>query len=61
MGILLMCVGLFNFFQELAMKSVLSLLAISALVLLAACNTVKGVGQDVQKVGTTIEDAAKKK
>ena len=27
----------------------------------AGCNTVKGVGQDVQKVGEKIEDAARKK
>ena len=27
---------------------------------LTACNTVKGVGQDVQKAGQTIEGAAKK-
>ncbi len=29
--------------------------------LLAGCNTVKGVGQDLQKAGEKIEDAAKKK
>lgn len=28
---------------------------------LAGCNTIKGVGQDVQKAGEKIEDAAKKK
>ena len=28
---------------------------------LAGCNTVKGVGQDLQKAGEKIEDAAKKK
>ena len=28
---------------------------------LAACNTVKGLGQDLQKAGEKIEDAAKKK
>jgi predicted small secreted protein len=27
---------------------------------LSACNTVKGVGQDIQKAGETIEGAAKK-
>jgi predicted small secreted protein len=27
---------------------------------LAACNTLKGVGQDMQKAGQTIENAAKK-
>jgi predicted small secreted protein len=28
---------------------------------LFGCNTVKGVGQDLQKAGEKIEDAAKKK
>ncbi len=28
---------------------------------LSACNTMRGIGQDVQKAGTAIEDAAKKK
>lgn len=28
---------------------------------LTACNTLKGVGQDLQKAGEKIEDAAKKK
>jgi predicted small secreted protein len=27
---------------------------------LAGCNTVKGVGQDVQKAGSALENAAKK-
>ncbi len=30
------------------------------LVALSACNTVKGFGQDVQKVGEKIEDKSKK-
>ncbi|MCX7227041.1 MAG: entericidin A/B family lipoprotein [Burkholderiales bacterium] len=38
------------------------LVLLSALVLsLSACNTVKGLGQDLQKAGEKIEDAAKKK
>ena len=39
------------------------LLAIAAVVIgvaLCACNTVKGVGQDIQKAGSAIEGAAKK-
>jgi predicted small secreted protein len=28
---------------------------------LAACNTIAGAGQDLQKAGETIENAAKKK
>ncbi|MEI6759467.1 MAG: entericidin A/B family lipoprotein [Betaproteobacteria bacterium] len=31
-----------------------------ALVGLSACNTVKGLGQDLRKVGEKIEDTAKK-
>jgi predicted small secreted protein len=31
------------------------------LVMLAGCNTMKGLGQDIQKAGETIEDAAKRK
>ena len=32
-----------------------------AAVMLSGCNTLRGVGQDIQKAGTVIEDAAKKK
>ena len=41
------------------MKTV-SLVFIASLMLLSGCNTVKGVGQDVQKAGEKIEGAAKK-
>mgnify|MGYP000907575890 FL=1 len=41
------------------MKKIAALIAIAFV--LAGCNTVRGVGQDVQKAGTAIEDAAKKK
>ena len=44
------------------MKKITSLLALSALfAVLAGCNTVKGVGQDVQRAGSAIENAADKK
>jgi predicted small secreted protein len=43
------------------MKSFIALSALVALVGLAGCNTVKGVGQDIQKAGSVIEDVAKKK
>ena len=43
------------------MKSLNTLFIAVALLFLVGCNTVKGVGQDLQKAGTTIEDAAKKK
>jgi predicted small secreted protein len=40
-------------------------ISIAALLLIAfglsACNTLQGVGKDVQKVGEKIEDASKKK
>jgi predicted small secreted protein len=39
----------------------LALCALCALLGLSACNTVKGVGQDIQKAGEKIEDAARKK
>ncbi len=42
------------------MKRILSLL-IASLFALAGCNTVQGVGKDVQKAGEKVEDAAKKK
>jgi predicted small secreted protein len=42
------------------MKSfIFGLLAVAALAL-AGCNTVKGVGQDLQKAGSAIEGAVKK-
>ena len=43
------------------MKIIASLIALSFALALAGCNTVKGAGQDIQKAGTAIEDAAKKK
>ncbi|MES2999948.1 MAG: entericidin A/B family lipoprotein [Pseudomonadota bacterium] len=43
------------------MKTIASLLVLSFLLALAGCNTVKGAGQDIQRAGTAIEDAAKKK
>lgn len=44
------------------MKKVIcaTFLALFALAV-SGCNTIKGVGQDVQKAGEKIEDAAKKK
>ncbi|MBK7313943.1 entericidin A/B family lipoprotein [Candidatus Aalborgicola defluviihabitans] len=42
------------------MKNLITLLIVSTVFLLSACNTVKGVGQDIQKAGEKIEGAAKK-
>ena len=36
-------------------------LVVSLLFLLVGCNTIKGVGMDIQRAGETIEDATKKK
>ena len=42
------------------MKNLITLLIVSTVFLLSACNTAKGVGQDIQKAGEKIEGAAKK-
>ena len=42
-------------------KSIATLLAVSFALALAGCNTIRGAGQDIQKAGTAIEDATKKK
>ena len=36
-----------------------TLIALATALLLAVCNTIKGVGQDVQKAGNAIERAAR--
>lgn len=43
------------------MKTLSMLIALLLALALVGCNTVKGVGQDLQKAGEKIEDAAKKK
>jgi predicted small secreted protein len=43
------------------MKTIAILIAAVFTVALAGCNTVKGVGQDIQKAGEKLEDAARKK
>ena len=42
------------------MKTIATLLALSFLLALTGCNTIRGAGQDVQKAGEKIEDAAKR-
>jgi entericidin A len=42
------------------MKKIGTLLALSLAFALTGCNTVKGFGQDLQKVGDKIEEKAKK-
>jgi predicted small secreted protein len=41
-------------------RLILTFAALALSLGLSACNTVKGVGQDIQKAGETIEGAAKK-
>lgn len=40
-------------------KSTKILMALSALLLLAACNTIEGVGRDVESVGDAVADEAR--
>ncbi len=42
------------------MTQLLSLITLAIAFALAGCNTVQGVGQDIQKAGEKIEGAAKK-
>lgn len=43
------------------MKVITHIFAVCLSIALAGCNTVKGIGQDIQKAGEKIEDATKKK
>ena len=43
------------------MKKIASLFALGLALLVAGCNTFQGIGEDIQKGGQVIEDAAKKK
>lgn len=43
------------------MKTIAALFAVILSLTLLGCNTVQGVGQDVQKAGQVLEDAAKRK
>ena len=48
-------------FKDKSMKfTTFASVIVSLTVLLSGCNTVKGVGQDVQKAGSVLENAAKK-
>lgn len=39
-------------------KKIVAALLLSGTILLGACNTVEGAGQDVQSAGRAVEDAA---
>jgi predicted small secreted protein len=43
------------------MKIILISITLLTTFMLAGCNTVKGMGQDIQKAGESIESAVKKK
>jgi len=43
------------------MKKTVSVLLLTAMFALVGCNTVQGLGQDIQKGGQAIEGAGKKK
>ena len=42
------------------MNKFIAIVAATLFVMLSGCNTIKGVGQDVEKAGTAMENAAKK-
>ena len=42
------------------MTTLIRLTLIASMLSLTACNTVRGLGQDIEKLGSTIEGAAKK-
>jgi predicted small secreted protein len=41
------------------MKTITSLLIALSLLALTGCNTVRGIGQDIEKAGSAIEKSAK--
>ena len=41
------------------MKRFISFSLIAALLALAGCNTIRGIGQDIEKAGSAIEKSAK--
>jgi predicted small secreted protein len=47
------------FFKESTMKSMIAVLFAAALTL-TGCNTLEGMGEDIQKAGESIEKAATK-
>jgi predicted small secreted protein len=46
--------------KEHSMSKMMGLIGIALALALSGCNTVKGVGQDIQKAGEKIEGAARK-
>jgi predicted small secreted protein len=56
-------VAFFNAFRRPVMKQIAALIAVAfaLAVPLGGCNTFRGAGQDIQKGGEKVEDAAKKR
>jgi predicted small secreted protein len=46
--------------KDYSMKTLTAWLMLITLLAITGCNTVKGVGQDLQKAGSVIEGAVKK-
>jgi len=42
------------------MNKLIPISLLASLMALAGCNTVRGIGQDIEKLGSTIEGAARK-
>ncbi len=42
------------------MKTITTLLIALSLLALSGCNTMRGIGQDIEKLGSSIEGAARK-
>ena len=40
------------------MRILMSILVVMGVISLSACNTIRGIGQDIEKAGDTIERAA---
>jgi entericidin B len=42
------------------MKQLLMIIALGASMMLAACNTIEGMGEDIEKAGENLSDGAEK-
>jgi predicted small secreted protein len=47
-------------FKENMMRVLMSILVMMGVVSLSACNTVRGIGQDIEKAGESIQKAGSK-